>query len=315
MSTNPEQDALHARWTLEGRIPLSGVADGAVWRRARSVATGESVVLFIVRGEAALEAADAVRRAYLVEEPRLLPVREIVVLDDPREESDTTATGAPEDGPTTVVEYPMPPAPPLAALLTDGPMHPETARAIIGEAATGLEAARRRGVRHQFLDSNRVFVDTRSGGVHILGIGVEAASHPGLDRSREVASFQDTAALVALLYRALTGRTPQHDGTGTVPRPSTLVDTDIPADLDLLCDLVLNESADDMPETTRGLIEALEPWQSIPVTFEAYPRGAAGGASAAGAVTGAAVVAGAASAQEPSGAGVTGGDAGSRPDA
>ena len=94
MSTNPEQDALHARWTLEGRIPLSGVADGAVWRRARSVATGESVVLFIVRGEAALEAADAVRRAYLVEEPRLLPVREIVVLDDPREESDTTATGA-----------------------------------------------------------------------------------------------------------------------------------------------------------------------------------------------------------------------------
>ena len=39
MSTNPEQDALHARWTLEGRIPLSGVADGAVWRRARSVAT------------------------------------------------------------------------------------------------------------------------------------------------------------------------------------------------------------------------------------------------------------------------------------
>lgn len=314
MSTNPEQDALHARWTLEGRIPLSGVADGAVWRRARSVATGESVVLFIVRGEAALEAADAVRRAYLVEEPRLLPVREIVVLDDPREESDTTSTGAPEDGPTTVVEYPMPPAPPLAALLTDGPMHPETARAIIGEAATGLEAARRRGVRHQFLDSNRVFVDTRSGGVHILGIGVEAASHPGLDRSREVASFQDTAALVALLYRALTGRTPQHDGTGTVPRPSTLVDTDIPADLDLLCDLVLNESAEDIPETTRGLIEALEPWQSIPVTFEAYPRGASGpavgagaaAAGAAGAVTGAAVVAGAA---------VTGGDVGSRPDA
>ena len=324
MSTNPEQDALHARWTLEGRIPLSGVADGAVWRRARSVATGEPVVLFIVRGEAALEAADAVRRAYLVEEPRLLPVREIVVLDDPREESDTTATGAPEDGPTTVVEYPMPPAPPLAALLTDGPMHPETARAIIGEAATGLEAARRRGVRHQFLDSNRVFVDTRSGGVHILGIGVEAAAHPGLDRSREVASFQDTAALVALLYRALTGRTPQHDGTGTVPRPSTLVDTDIPADLDLLCDLVLNESADDIPETTRGLIEALEPWQSIPVTFEAYPRGASGpavgagaaAAGAAGAVTGAAVVAGTTSAQEPSGsgadAGVTGGDASSR---
>ncbi|WP_262425018.1 hypothetical protein [Brachybacterium sp. Z12] len=129
-------------------------------------------------------------------------------------------------------------------------------------------------MRHQLIDSNRLFVDTRTGAVAILGIGVEAAAHPGLDRSREVASFQDTAALVALLYRALTGRSPQHDASGDVPRPSTVVDTEIPADLDLLCDLVLNESADDIPETTRGLIEALEPWQSIPVTLEAYPRAA-----------------------------------------
>src|SRR5699024_8160429 len=145
-------------------------------------------------------------------------------------------------------------------------------RAIIGEAATGLETARRRGVRHQLLDSNRVFVDTRSGDVVLLGIGVEAAAHPGLDRSREIASFQDTVALVALLYRALTGRSPRPDETGHVPRPSTLVDSEIPQDLDLLCDLVLNESTEDIPETTRGLIEALEPWQSIPVTLEAYSR-------------------------------------------
>ena len=27
MNASPEQDALSARWTLEGRIPLSGVAD------------------------------------------------------------------------------------------------------------------------------------------------------------------------------------------------------------------------------------------------------------------------------------------------
>ena len=272
MNTNTEPDALRSRWTLEGTIPLSGVAEGASWRRARSVATGQDVVLFIVRGDTALEAADAVRRAYLVEDPHLLPVQDIVVLDDPREASPEEPATEDAQGPTTVVEYLLPPAPPLAALLARGPLHPETARAIIGEAATGLEVARRRGVRHQLLDSNRVFVDTRSGAVSILGIGVEAATHPDLDRSREVASFQDTAALVALLYRALTGRSPQHDAQGTVPRPSTVVDTEIPQDLDLLCDLVLNESADEIPETTRGLIEALEPWQSIPVTLEAYPR-------------------------------------------
>src|SRR5690625_7732531 len=44
----------------------------------------------------------------------------------------------------------------------------------------------------------------------------------------------------------------------------------IPADLDLLCELVLNETSEEIPETTRGLIAALEPWQSIPVTLEAY---------------------------------------------
>src|SRR5699024_8335490 len=76
-------------------------------------------------------------------------------------------------------------------------------------------------------------------------------------------------------YRALTGRSPQHDADGDVPRPSTMVDTEIPEDLDLPCDLGLNESADDIPETTRGLIEVLEPWQSIPVTREAYPRAGA----------------------------------------
>ena len=306
MNTNPQPDALRSRWTLEGRVPLSGVADGAVWHRARSISTGEDVVLFVVRGMAALEAADAVRRAYLVEDPHLLQVKDIVVLDDPRDTTAGRPASGSTDGPTTVVEYALPPAPPLAALLATGPLHPETARAIIGEAATGMEAARRRGVRHQFLDSNRVFVDTRSGDVVLLGIGVEAAAHPGLDRSREVASFQDTAALVALLYRALTGRSPRHDASGDVPRPSTVVDTAIPEDLDLLCDLVLNESAEEIPETTRQLIEALQPWQSIPVTLEAYsrsaepasatdgPRGAAAGAG--GAALGAAAGGGAAGA-------------------
>lgn len=280
MNTNPHQDALRSRWTLEGTIPLSGVADGAVWHRARSVATGEAVTLFIVRGEAALETADAVRRAYLVEDERLMPVHEVVVLDDPREDGPSSGPGAADSDhadedahPTTVVEYPLPPAPPLAAMLGKGVLHPETARAVIGEAAMGLEVARRRGLRHQFLDSNRIFVDPRTGVVKVLGVGVEAASHPGLDRSREVASFQDTAALTALLYRALTGHSPRPDENGEVPKPSAVVADgapQIPADLDLLCELVLNETSEEIPETTRGLIAALEPWQSIPVTLEAY---------------------------------------------
>ncbi|EYT48963.1 hypothetical protein [Brachybacterium muris] len=269
MNTIPHQDALRSRWTLEGRIPLSGVAEDAMWQRARSVSTGEPVALFIVHGAAALETADAARRAYLVEDPRLIPVRDVVVLGDPRD-ADVDPSQGPE--PLTVVEYAMPTAPPLAALLRGRSLHPETARSIIGEAAKGVETARRRGVRHQFLDSNRVFVDTASGQVSVLGVGVEAASHPGLERSGAIASFQDTSALVALLYRALAGRSPQQGTDGHVPRPSEVTQRPIPTDLDVLCDLVLNESAEVIPETSRELIAELEPWQSIPVTLEAYER-------------------------------------------
>lgn len=287
MNTIPHEDELAARWSLDGRIPLSRVAEGASWRRARVRSSGESVVLFIVHGPTALETADAARRVYLVEDPHLLPVREVVVFDDPREDGEDAEHPS---EPTTVVEYPMPSAPPLAALLAKGTLRPETARSVIGEAARGLEAARRRGVRQQFLDSNRLFVNTSTGEVTVLGVGVEAAAHEGLDRSGEVASFQDTAALTALLYRMIAGRSPRRGEDGTVPRMSALASRSVPTELDELADLVLNESADVIPETTRELISELEPWQSIPVTLEAYdpedpaPVTPAGGRPAAQAV-------------------------------
>src|SRR5699024_10396462 len=150
--------------------------------------------------------------------------------------------------PTTVVEYPLPPAPPLAASLGRGVLHPAAAWAVIGEAAMGLEVARRRGLRQQFLDSSRILDDHRSGVVQVLGVGAEAASHPGLDRSREVASLQDTADLTDLLYRALTGHSPRLDENGEVPKPSAVVADgapQIPADLDLPCELVLNETSEE----------------------------------------------------------------------
>jgi hypothetical protein len=270
------EHAVRERWTVEAKIPLSGVADGASWHRARSVRTGELVTLFMVRGELALEVADAARRAYLVENPRLLPVLDVTVFGDPREGEDESAEGA-EDTPLTVVEYPAPPAPPLAALFAQGQLRPETARSVIGEAATGLEAARRRGLRHQFLDSNRVFVDTADGTVRVLGVGVEAASHRDAEHDGRVASFLDTTALVALLYRALTGSSPSSRTESPLPRPSTLTSRSVPQDLDLLCELVLTEADEAVPETTRDLIAELEPWQSIPVTLEAYDPQSDGG--------------------------------------
>jgi hypothetical protein len=279
------EHAVRERWSVEAKIPLSGVAEGASWHRARSVRSGELVTLFMVRGDLALEVADAARRAYLVENPRLLPVLDVTVFGDPREVGEQAADGASggtspagsdggpgtaSDGsPLTVVEYPAPPAPPLAALFAEGALRPETARSIIGEAASGLEAARRRGLRHQHIDSNRVFVDTATGEVAVLGVGVEAAAHPDAEHDGRLASFLDVTALVALLYRALTGTSPSA-ADGPLPRPSRISSRNIPQDLDMLCELVLTEGDQPVPETTRDLIAELEPWQSIPVTLEAY---------------------------------------------
>lgn len=277
MTIGPHDDALRAHWTLEGTIPLSGVPAGASWHRARSAASGESVVLLLVQGPAALEVADAARRAFLVEDPRLIPVREVRVFGDPREDPRAAAPGAP--APVTAVEYPVPPAPPLAAMYADGPLRAETARSVIGETAAGLDTARRRGIRHQHLDSNRVFVDPAAGTVHVLGAGVEAAA--ALETTAEQdTGFRDTAALVALLYKALTGSRPVRGQDGLVPRASRVSPRQVPDDLDVLCDLVLNQSGDAMPVTVRDLVTELSPWQSIPVTLEAFDADDAAAAAA-----------------------------------
>lgn len=280
MNERHHEHAVRERWSVEAKIPLSGVAEGASWHRARSARSGELVTLFMVHGDLALEVADAARRAYLVENPRLLPVLDVTVFGDPREGGEAGEGSASVDGvesgegsadgaPLTVVEYPAPPAPPLAALFSQGALRPETARSIIGEAASGLEAARRRGLRHQHIDSNRVFVDTASGEVAVLGVGVEAAAHPDSEHDGRPASFLDVTALVALLYRALTGVSPSA-AEGPLPLPSQTSGRQIPQDLDMLCELVLTEGDEPVPETTRDLIAELGPWQSIPVTLEAY---------------------------------------------
>ena len=259
MTAVNHDEVLVERWTPQGRIPLSGVSDDASWHRARTKHADEAVVLFVVSGEYALDVADAARRAALVEDPRLFPVRDVVVLK--------TADG--QD--VTVVEYPMPTAPSLSSVFRRAPLRAETARAIAGAITTGMEAGRRRGVRHRRLDSNRVFVDVTTGDVSILGMGVEAAADPLPTADSATIAYEDVVAIVALLYKALTGLTPGRGEGGVTPLASEVSPRDVPADLDRLCDAVLNGASDDgVPQTTRELLESLGPFQSIPVTLEAF---------------------------------------------
>lgn len=259
-------DVLAERWSPLGRIPLGGVPGSASWHRARTKHSGESVVLFVASGESALDVADAARRAALVEDAHLFPIRDITALQA-------------EDGQdVTVVEYPMPSAPSLTSVLKRAPLRPETARALLGAVATGIEAGRRRGVRHRHLDSNRVFADLESGEVTILGLGVETAADgpsrtaAGLSSHEEsaAAAHEDVTAIMAMLYKALTGSAPHRGADGRTPLASAVSPRDVPGDLDRLCDAVLNGSDDSAPSTSRELLEALGPFQSIPVTLEAY---------------------------------------------
>ena len=101
MNRRPHEGALADRWTLEGTIPLSGCAEGASWHRARAARSGDPAAVMLVEGEAALETADAARRALLVEHERLLPVLDVEVLgEDAPARSAATAEGPAGKGST-----------------------------------------------------------------------------------------------------------------------------------------------------------------------------------------------------------------------
>lgn len=224
------------------------------------------------------QALDAARRAALVTDPRL-----VRVLDVGEDAGVSYLVTEPVTGPS------------LAQLVARGPMPANQARAIIGEAAAALEAARRRGVHHLAL---RPAVLHLTSGNHVLitGLAVDGALlGRGLGDARST-TRADTVALVALLYAALTGRWPGAsfdaepiDGP-TVPRlpvapmvggvpvaPTELV-AGIPNDLDTLCAVTLG-SHDDGPHSPAELVLELEPWGVIEAgdLLSATTRTTAGG--------------------------------------
>src|SRR5699024_5754907 len=175
------------------------------------------------------ETLDAARRAALVDDPRLERVLDV---------------GAHEGHAFVVADVATGPS--LAALAAGAPLAPEQARAVVGEAASALEAARRRGVHHLVLRPGSVHL-TADGQVRLSGLGV-AAAYLGVELDPLAAAQEDTLGLVRLLYLALTGTWPAADtGPGLPPEstaapvvagrpvaPSSLA-AGVPTDLDALC--------------------------------------------------------------------------------
>jgi serine/threonine protein kinase len=129
----------------------------------------------------------------------------------------------------------------LIDMLTEGPLDPQRAATLVGEAAQAMAAAHRNGQAHLRLDPSCVHWTT-GGGVKISGLGIDAAlAGPELIGGAEDPDLTDTRDLGRLLYAALTGYWPgpaidalpqaplDSDGDPCTPRQ---VAAGVPANLD-----------------------------------------------------------------------------------
>ncbi|MBO0804919.1 MAG: protein kinase family protein [Nocardiopsaceae bacterium] len=127
----------------------------------------------------------------------------------------------------------------LADLIADGPMDSGHGCALVAEAARALAGAHAAGQAHLLLTPQSLRW-TRSGGVKITGLGIDAALvGAGLaDASDPV--LTDTLDLAGLAYAALTGYWPRDSATSLPPAPVTdgepcsprQVSADVPIDVD-----------------------------------------------------------------------------------
>ncbi|WP_241237084.1 murein biosynthesis integral membrane protein MurJ [Georgenia faecalis] len=235
--------------TLAGRYRLEDELEchipGAECWRGRDEILERTVEAIILPGSSptSAEALDAARRAALVSDPRLQRILDV----------------GSQDGSAYIVADTVD-GPPLAELSAGGTLPVEQARAIVGEAASALEAARRRGVHHLALSPTSVHV-TAEGQVLITGVGIEAAV-VGLDDTDPLRTArEDAVSLIRLLHLALTGQWPTPGAPADAP--ADLRDG-VPGDLNTLCVVTLGPDGDG-PRTPSEVIRELAPWRDINV--------------------------------------------------
>ncbi|HUX71036.1 MAG TPA: hypothetical protein VMV41_11030 [Cellulomonadaceae bacterium] len=259
---------LSGRYRVLQSLP-SSLPGSSAWTASDQILDRSVHVSIIAAGNVS-QALDAARRAALVADPRLVRILDV----------------GDHEGVGYVVSEQVR-GPSLAELVATGPLPADQARALIGEAASALEVARRRGVHHLALRPSALHV-TASGGVVLTGIAVDGVLlNLGIGDARST-TRADTVGLVRLLYTALTGRWPVDPTTGTllssgvqaapvvqgaaVP-PADLV-AGVPNDLDTLCAVTLGPN-DDGPHSPAELVGELEPWRELRAG-ELLGHGAAG---------------------------------------
>lgn len=237
-TSTDERDSVHGvnpgtelgRYTVESRI--EEIPGGERWA-ARDTTLDRDVTLLVMPADADTTAAalDAARRAAGVEAAQL-----VRILDVGGEGDLAWIAEDALDGARTYA----------AAIGTDG-LPAEEVRRITGEVATGVEAARARGLHHLALTPEIVQL-TSDGRVKVRGLATTAAL-AGIETEGAEADRDDAQSIVALAYAGLTATWPL-DGTTTLPaaprdhgrvQPPSHLAVAVPGDLDTICRETLTE--------------------------------------------------------------------------
>jgi serine/threonine protein kinase len=196
---------------LAGRYRLVGqVSQGAGWTYWKAtdetLARSVTVLTFAPGFPRVAETVTAARAASRLGDPRFSQVFDV-------EDADELAY--------VVLEWVVGDS--LLDMLSEGPLDPPRAAALVAEAARAIAAAHDTGLTHLRLDPACLHW-TAGGGVKIAGLGIEAAlAGPDLitmtsgDDEADEPELIDTRDLARLLYAALTGYWPGHRGSGSGP--------------------------------------------------------------------------------------------------
>jgi hypothetical protein len=176
----------------------------------------------------------------------------------------------------------------LTDLVADGPLDPSRACLLVADAARAVAGAHAAGQAHLRLTPETLRW-TRSSGVKITGLGIDAAlADSGLTETAEAdPAVTDTRDLAALLYAALTGYWPGEAQTGLPPAPVSdgvvctprQVTADVPPAVDgLVCRALLHRAGRQGPPILApgDFIDALSsvaPPVPLPEPAPPLPRG------------------------------------------
>lgn len=254
-----ERDSVHGvnpgtelgRYTVNARIET--IPGGERWT-ARDTTLDRDVTLLIMPADALPTdaAMDAARRAAGVEAAQLVRILDVgteesfsFIAEEGVGDSDTYAYAIGEEG-----------------------LPAEEVRRITGEVATGIEAARARGLHHLALTPETVLL-THDGRVKVRGLAT-AAALAGVETEGEEADRDDATGVVALAYAGLTATWPlagttsltPAKGDGTPPPPSRVA-VGVPGDLDTICRETLAEGTG--PDSPGDYAAQIAPWSRIPL--------------------------------------------------